>query len=90
MLQDHIVYLNKNLKNTFKNYVAEKMTYMKLVFMIYRRCRVKKLVWYCDYVGVYKKLNIRIYSLNKKGISSLNTCTNYVKKNIPMKQKNKL
>ena len=41
MLQDHIVYLNKNLKNTFKNYAAEKMTYMKLVFIIYRRYATK-------------------------------------------------
>ena len=90
MLQDHIVYLNKNLKNTIKNHAAEKMTYMKLVFMIYRRCRAKKLVWHCDYVGAYKKLNISIYSLNKKGISSLNTFTNYVKKDIPMKQKNRI
>ena len=37
MLQDNIVYLNKNLEYTFKNYTAEKMTYMKLEFMVYQR-----------------------------------------------------
>ena len=76
-LQDNIVYVNKNLKYTFKNHAADKMTYMKLVFMIYRRYMTKQIIWYYDYVGVYKKLNNHIYSLNKKDISSLNTCTNY-------------
>ena len=49
-LQDNIVHLNKNLKYTFKNYAAEKMTYMKLVFIIYRRYAAKitsMVLWLC-------------------------------------------
>ena len=49
-LQDNILHLNKNLKYTFKNYAAEKMTYMKLVFIIYRRYAAKitsMVLWLC-------------------------------------------